>query len=100
MFMGSWSGNQQILSSSWIDQSTSMQIETGAAGVSGYGYLWWLPQDEGFMAIGYGGQYIAVYPERDLVVGTHSAINNSQDYQAQRFTYIHEYIMPIFNSIE
>ena len=95
-----WSGNQQILSSSWIDQSTSMQIETGSPGVPGYGYLWWLPEDEGFMAIGYGGQYIAVYPERNLVIGTHSTINNSQDYQAQLFTYIHEYIMPIFNSIE
>ena len=29
----------------------------------GYGYLWWIPPNEGFMAIGYGGQIIAVFPE-------------------------------------
>ena len=93
-----WSGDEQILSSAWVDQSTSMQIETGSPGVTGYGYLWWLPEDEGFMAIGYAGQHIAVYPDRNLVIGTHSSINNSQDYQTQLFIYIHEYIAPIFES--
>ena len=68
--------------------------------IPGYGYLWWLPQEEGYMAIGYGGQYIAVYPERGLVIGTHSSINNNQTYQLQLFNYIHHDIVPIFDADE
>ena len=94
-----WSGEEQILSSEWIDESTSLQVETISAQYPpGYGYLWWLPQEEGYMAIGYGGQYIAVYPERGLVIGTHSTINLSQTYQSQLFNYIHNDIAPIFNN--
>ena len=52
------------------------------------------------MAIGYGGQYIAVYPERGLVIGTHSAINNNETYQSQLFNYIHNHIAPIFDGDE
>ena len=69
-------------------------------GVPGYGYLWWLPPEEGYMAIGYGGQYIAVYPEKDLVIGIHSAINNNETYQSQLFYYIHNGIAPIFDGDE
>lgn len=39
-----------------------------------YGYLWWLPE-RGYLAFGYGGQFIAVVPELDLVIGTHSTDN-------------------------
>jgi CubicO group peptidase (beta-lactamase class C family) len=39
----------------------------------GYGYLWWLPGDQAlgaprvYAALGYGGQFLFVVPERDLV---------------------------------
>ena len=92
-----WSGGEQIISSEWIDEATSMQIETMSA-IPGYGYLWWLPPDEGYMAIGFGGQYIAVYPERGLVIGIHSNISSSQTYQYQLFNYIHNELAPIFDS--
>jgi len=91
-----WSGEEQILSSEWIDEATSLQVETMSS-IPGYGYLWWLPPEEGYMAIGYGGQYIAVYPERELVIGAHSTINSSQTYQLQLFNYIHNDIAPIFD---
>ena len=93
-----WSGEEQILSSEWINQATSLQVETMYPGIPGYGYLWWLPQEEGYMAMGYGGQYIAVYPERELVIGTHSTINDSETYQIQLFNYIHNHIVPIFDN--
>ena len=93
-----WSGEEQILSSEWINQATSLQVETMYPGIPGYGYLWWLPQEEGYMAMGYGGQYIAVYPERGLVIGTHSTINDSETYQIQLFNYIHNHIVPIFDN--
>ena len=92
-----WSGQEKILSSEWIDEATSLKVETMSS-IPGYGYLWWLPPGEGYMAIGYGGQYIAVYPERGLVIGTHSAFNGDQNYQSQLLNYIHNDIAPIFNN--
>jgi len=50
------------------------------------------------MAIGYGGQYVAVYPDRDLVIGIHSSINNDQSYQSQLFEYLHYQIPALFNA--
>ena len=97
-----WSGEEQILSSEWVNEATSLHMETMSA-IPGYGYLWWLPpedwnQSEGYIAIGYGGQYIAVYPERGLVIGAHSTINSNQAYELQLFNYIHNEIAPIFDN--
>ena len=83
-----FSGENNILSSDWIEQATSFQVPTYAGeNLSGYGYLWWLPQ-EGFLAYGYGGQFIAVIPERNLVIGTHSNISSTISYQEQLLDYI------------
>ena len=38
--------------------------------------------------IGYGGQFIAVIPERNLVIGTHSNISSTVSYQEQLLDYI------------
>ena len=92
-----WSGDEQILSSEWIEQATSIKVDTYYPSIPGYGYLWWLPPGEGYMAIGYAGQYIGVYPERDLVIGIHSSINNDQIYQSQLLEYIHNQIPYIFD---
>ena len=95
-----YSGENQILSDEWIQEATSFQISTGGwAGelLSGYGYLWWLPP-EGYLAYGYGGQYIAVLPERNLVVGTHSNINSTINYQDQLLYYIYNSIAPLFDT--
>ena len=83
-----WSGDEQILSPEWIEQATSIKVDTYYPSIPGYGYLWWLPPGEGYMAIGYAGQYIVVYPERDLVIGIHSSINNDQIYQSQLLEYL------------
>ena len=47
------------------------QSEGGFPEYTGYGYLWWLTTNDGhdaFYAAGYGGQYIYVVPDLDLVV--------------------------------
>ena len=95
---GGVSGDRQVLSSSWIEEATSIQVDTNYPEIPGYGYLWWLPPEEGYMAIGYGGQIIAVYPHRGLVIGTHSTINSSATYISQLLDYIHIQIAPIFDS--
>ena len=82
--------NNQILSSEWIENATSSQINDW------YGYLWWLP-GIGYLAVGLGGQYIAVVPELDLVIGTHSATQSSDAYTDQLLSYIYNQIVPIFD---
>ena len=82
-----WSADEQILSSEWIEQATSLQVETNSF-IPGYGYLWWLPPEEGYMALGYAGQCIAVYPEKGVVIGTHSSINNDPIYMSVLLGYI------------
>ena len=90
-----YSGDNQILSSEWIQEATSAQISTGISGLLNYGYLWWIP-DEGYIAIGFGGQFIAVFPERNLLVGTYSYTNSSSIYQNQLLDYIYNDIAPLF----
>ena len=67
------SGNNQVISSDWVSTATTRHLETGYNEIPGYGYLWWIPEMEGtYLAYGYGGQFIAVIPEYDLVIGSHS----------------------------
>jgi CubicO group peptidase (beta-lactamase class C family) len=66
-------GDQQVVPSDWVQTSTQAQMSTDGAlpyGTS-YGYLWWRgsANDVGFyFATGYGGQFILVVPESQLVV--------------------------------
>ena len=87
--------DNQIISSEWIEIATSPLISTGWSGLDNYGYLWWIPQ-EGYLAYGYGGQFIAVMPERNLVVGTHSHIYSAQPYQTELLNIIYNEIAPLF----
>ncbi|OUT40752.1 MAG: hypothetical protein CBB66_00640 [bacterium TMED6] len=96
------SSNNQIISSEYIDKATSNLIETGWSyygfeNLDGYGYLWWIPQ-EGYLAYGYGGQFIAVFPERDLVIGTHSETFSETAYQIELLNIIYNQIAPLFNN--
>ncbi|MBI5958454.1 MAG: serine hydrolase [Chloroflexi bacterium] len=64
---GLWDG-QQIIPAQWVADSTRQQIKAGGQWLAeGYGYQWWIDAEGYFMALGYGGQYIIVAPERDLV---------------------------------
>lgn len=74
---GVWNG-QRIISEEWVEQSTQIWYEFDGiwwGGSDGYGYLWWhIPfyvGDETYRAyssMGWGGQYITVFPELDMVV--------------------------------
>ena len=69
---GGYSGDEQILSSDWIERATTYKVPTGWDQIPSYGYLWWLPNEDSYLAFGYGGQYILVVPDLNLVIGTHS----------------------------
>ena len=90
------SDNDQIISSEWIEKATSPLISTGFPGLDNYGYLWWIPQ-EGYLAYGYGGQFIAVFPERNLVIGSHSDTYSDQYYQSELLNIIYNQIAPLFS---
>jgi CubicO group peptidase (beta-lactamase class C family) len=68
---GRWNGTQ-VVPANWVDASTTKHIETkglmNAAEDSGYGYLWWMNGFDGYAAHGFGGQYLFVLPQADMVV--------------------------------
>jgi len=70
---GKWS-NKQLISQSWIEEAT-----TPSNANPSYGYMWWLNKGsrkwEGvpehvFYAAGFGGNFIVVDQERDMVIVT------------------------------
>lgn len=67
---GVWHG-EQIVRSDYIQESTQAHSEGGPPVNVPYGYQWWvLPAGETstYFAAGYGGQFVYVVPEFDLVV--------------------------------
>ncbi|BBH20782.1 hypothetical protein Back11_21270 [Paenibacillus baekrokdamisoli] len=74
---GQWNG-EQLLPAAWVDSSTAVHhkgLQHYEPQIFGeYGYHWWVsPKAHNgviscYFAKGYGGQYIFVIPERELVV--------------------------------
>ncbi len=69
---GFWSG-EKIVSSSWIEQSSKPRFLTYEH-VGAYGYHWWILDNGRFhipyyiyFAMGYGGQYIIIVPQLEIV---------------------------------
>ena len=72
---GAWNGNQ-LISKNWIKDAT-----TPSPAQISYGYMWWLnkkgtnrfwegvPQNV-FYAAGFGGNYIVIVPDEDIVIVT------------------------------
>lgn len=73
---GRWD-DDQIISADWVARSTAPVVEDVAPdddeSDTGYGYQWWVPAHENgetkiFAGNGYGGQFVQVSPEHDIVV--------------------------------
>jgi CubicO group peptidase (beta-lactamase class C family) len=64
---GRWNGIT-LVDSAYMREATSPLVTADAIGTP-YGYYFWLyPASGGYAAIGHGGQYIMVVPQKDLVV--------------------------------
>ena len=64
---GMW-GKNRIISSAWVNQSTSLQFDNRQ---EGYGYQWWMAKYgkyDAYQAMGFGGQRIVVIPKLDSVI--------------------------------
>jgi CubicO group peptidase (beta-lactamase class C family) len=92
---GVWNG-EQIVSSAWVQNSTRKYISASLQ--EGYGYQWWIDESGIYMALGYGGQYIIVVPEEDLVVVFVSDLAEADFFVPDQF--LHRYILPSIKSSE
>jgi len=63
---GRWNGTQ-IVPEAWVEESTSRQIRSGTLSDC-YGYQWWVDDAGYYMMLGYGGQFVIVHPEKNMVV--------------------------------
>ncbi|HEY48343.1 MAG TPA: serine hydrolase [Anaerolineae bacterium] len=92
---GVWDG-EQLVPSAWVQDSTRKFIS--ATLQEGYGYQWWVDVSGIYMALGYGGQYIIVVPEEDLVVVFVSDLAEADFYVPDQL--LHGYILPSILSSE
>lgn len=71
LYQGRWE-EKEIISSDWIAEATTKQVETGLDYSEDYGYGWWISREElvFFRADGSGGQRILVIPPMNLVLVT------------------------------
>jgi CubicO group peptidase (beta-lactamase class C family) len=85
---GGRAGETQVLPPSWIERSW---LPTGRSRFSRqrYGYGWWIRELAGrqaYYAWGFGGQYIVLVPDLDLVVVATSASDVAEDRGSHRRT--------------
>ncbi len=70
---GTWN-SEQIVSASWVNMSTSVQLSDAYTLSEPYGFYWWIrPVNNAFCGIGQGGQFIYVVPSKNLVI-IHTAL--------------------------
>ncbi|MCJ7568186.1 MAG: beta-lactamase family protein [Anaerolineales bacterium] len=86
---GRWDG-EQIVPSEWVKASTRKYVS--ATLEDGYGYQWWVDDSGMYLALGYGGQFIFVIPEKEMVVVFTSSLEDSDFYAPQ--TLLNEFIIP------
>ena len=100
---GMWNGTR-IVSEAWVAQSTQKAIELNVDDQAfldlnpGYGYLWWLGtfatgNANAYYAAGYGGQFIIILPELDMVVAFTAGGFEGRDYDAL-LQIMNQYILP------
>jgi CubicO group peptidase (beta-lactamase class C family) len=74
---GGRSAGRQVLPRAWVDSTVVPRTRSGWSGHE-YGYGWWLRDSGGYrvsFAWGYGGQFVFVVPELELIVVATSDAN-------------------------
>ena len=84
---GQWHG-RQLVPADWVKLTTQKYIDTGDG--RGYGYAWWQLPFGGYAALGYGGQQILVFPERDMVV----VFTSQPEIEKQIWRLVDDFIIP------
>ena len=119
---GRWQ-NAQVVSSGWVDESIRAHsfpqqyryiynadgnIDFGKSGggwistnlirplSDGYGYQWWLDESGMYSAVGFGGQFITVVPDKNLIVVVTSKLKGTNSFYPVEL--IKEYVLPSIKS--
>lgn len=87
---GRWN-EEQIVSRKWIEEATRPRVE-GRDLNDEYGYQWWVSSEGIPMAQGYGGQYLIVMPEENLVAVILSGLSEREFLQPRIL--FNKYIVP------
>ncbi|HJR59088.1 MAG TPA: serine hydrolase [Vicinamibacterales bacterium] len=91
---------RQIVPAAWVDTSCVPRTRSRWDGDREYGYGWWIQGFAGHRACfawGFGGQYIFVFRDLDLVVAVTSATTMSEErrgYRRQLFDLLETHILP------
>jgi CubicO group peptidase (beta-lactamase class C family) len=84
---GGRANGKQVIPTEWIQLSLQRHAESTREHGRFYGYGWWIDQMAGFevsYAWGFGGQFIVLVPELDLVVVTTSSSHPDPERRAHR----------------
>ena len=93
-------GDRQILPAAWVDASCTPRTRSRWDGDREYGLGWWIQDVSGHRACfawGFGGQYILVFRELDLVVAVTSSTTVSDErrgYRRQLFDLLGTHVLP------
>ena len=98
-------GDRQVVEADWVDTSCFPRTRSRWDGDREYGYGWWI-QDFGrhraCFAWGFGGQYIMVFRELDVVVAITSSTTVSDErrgYRRQLFDLLETHVLPAAASL-
>ena len=76
---GRW-GDRQLLAASYVEEATTVRNAGGVPVSLPYGFMWWVAPSKAprptFLASGYGGQFIWVYPDMGAVIAVTSTVSS------------------------
>jgi CubicO group peptidase (beta-lactamase class C family) len=91
---------KQVIPPHWVDASLKPRVASPREFGRFYGYGWWLREMgpyQAYYAWGYGGQFIFLVPDLDLVVVTTSAstvANDRRDHLRTVFDLVERFVLP------
>jgi CubicO group peptidase (beta-lactamase class C family) len=95
---GLWNG-RQVIPAAWVNSSWSKHSHGYVPFDADYGYLWWLSKvgnEEGKFALGFGGQFILVFPDLSAVVAITCDSDQPRDPRVMKL--IEDFVVPFIKS--
>jgi len=94
---GNWDGTQ-IIPETWVEVSQQKHMMRKYIPDNYYGYQFWVSDYDTYSAVGYGGQWITIVPEHDLVVVFNNRFTEGDDLQwSTPERLLSTYIIPALN---